>query len=57
MVGKRVDELWWPQSESQVELPPIGDASPAGMIARDALLPSVLDRAFKPLRDASQGEL
>ena len=42
-LNKRVNEMWRLRSESQEEL--------------DALLPSVLDRAFKPLKDASRGEL
>jgi hypothetical protein len=42
-LSERDNELRQLQAKSQVEL--------------DALLPSVLDRAFKPLQDASQGEL
>jgi hypothetical protein len=42
------------QSETQEELPPslrLGDAT------QDALLPSILDKAFRPLQGAPQGEL
>jgi hypothetical protein len=48
------------QSASGDELPlalRFGDTLWVQCAARDALLPSVLDRAFKPLQDASRGEL
>ena len=48
--GRRLHTLSGTRAESQAELPPTlrsGDASPSGTMARDALLPSVLDRAFR----------
>jgi hypothetical protein len=42
-LNERVNELWRLQAESQVELPP---TLRFGGAARDALLPSVFDKAF-----------
>ena len=42
--SERVNELRWLRAESQVELPP---PFHFGGATQDALLPSVLDRAFK----------